>query len=392
MKRFIVMLLALLVASLVSAQDSSESDPVLFREAPPSTDSFVLETVAEGLRRPLFVTHANDDSSRIFIMEQGGVVYVQGDDGERTTFLDISGLVSPAANSANYTERGLLGLVFAPDYAESGEFYVNYTNQSGTTILARYQVSADADVADANSAQILFEQDQPFPNHNGGHLAFGSDGYLYMALGDGGAAGDPLAAGQNPQTLLGSIIRIDVSGGGDYLIPEDNPFVTGEDGAPEVWSFGWRNPWRFSFDRETGDMYIGDVGQNQWEEINFEPRGIGGQNYGWNAFEANTVFNSNVRAPRAVDPVADYNHSQGCSVTGGYIYRGSAIPDLAGVYFYGDYCSGNIWYAYRDTEGNWQSELFLETGMQISSFGEDGDGELYVVNYQGAVLKFAPAN
>lgn len=400
--RMLKILALLLLALPVAAQQ--ESLPALYRETPPDANLLRLEALpltdaASGqpyeMRRPLFLTHAGDGTGRLFLLEQGGrISVINPETNARQLFLDLSEKVTWDANTGGYTERGLLGLAFAPDYAESGLFYVNYTDRNGASVLARYRVSADnPDAADINSAEILFTVPQPFPNHNGGHLAFGPDGYLYVSLGDGGSANDPLGAGQNIELLLGKILRLDVSQPGAYSIPADNPFV-GAAGLDEIWAYGLRNVWRFSFDRATGDLYLGDVGQNQYEEINFEPAGSGGGfNYGWNAFEASRVFNRNVSAPNAVLPIAEYDHSLGCSVTGGYVYRGAALAAaLDGVYLYGDYCSGRVWAAYRDAQGAWNSGVFLETGLQISSFGEDEAGELYVVDYGGRLFRILPAN
>jgi glucose/arabinose dehydrogenase len=386
MKRILVFLL-LLVSGLTLAQDAV----VTTRSTAPSVESFELQPVVEGLRRPLYVTHAGDGTGRLFIVQQGGIIQVW-DGTTASIFLDITNLVSASANQDVYSERGLLGLAFHPDYAENGLFYVNYTDRAGHTALAKYRVSDDPNVVDENSAEIIFTQLQPFPNHNGGHMVFGDDGYLYVALGDGGAAGDPLNAGQSPDMLLGKILRLDVNVESEYTIPADNPFVNGG-GAPEVWSYGWRNPWRFSFDRATGDFYIGDVGQNQWEEINFEPAdSTGGLNYGWSALEATHLYNASSVPEGVVMPIAEYNHSDGsCSVTGGYVYRGEAIPDLQATYLFSDYCSGVLRYAYRDESGAWQSDILLQTGMQVSSFGEDETGELYLIDYNGTVYKFVPA-
>lgn len=400
--RMLKILALLLLALPVAAQQ--ESLPALYRETPPDANLLRLEALpltdaASGqpyeMRRPLFLTHAGDGTGRLFLLEQGGrISVINPETNARQLFLDLSEKVTWDANTGGYTERGLLGLAFAPDYAESGLFYVNYTDRNGASVLARYRVSADnPDAADINSAEILFTVPQPFPNHNGGHLAFGPDGYLYVSLGDGGSANDPLGAGQNIELLLGKILRLDVSQPGAYSIPADNPFV-GAAGLDEIWAYGLRNVWRFSFDRATGDLYMGDVGQNQYEEINFEPAGSGGGfNYGWNAFEASRVFNRNVSAPNAVLPIAEYDHSLGCSVTGGYVYRGAALAEaLDGVYLYGDYCSGRVWAAYRSPQGAWNSGVFLETGLQISSFGEDEAGELYVVDYGGRLFRILPPN
>lgn len=397
MKRLIALFSLLLLVLPAMAQDETTQDVVITRTDVPNPASIQLERVPLvqpngnplDLRRPLFITHAGDGSGRLFLVEQGGAIYViQPETLVTTPFLDVSELVTWDANTNSYTERGLLGLAFHPRYAENGQFFINYTDRQGATRIARYSVADDPNQADANSASILFTQPQPFANHNGGHMAFGPDGYLYVSVGDGGAANDPLAAGQNPNTLLGTILRLDVDVAEGYGTPADNPFVGSDAGADEVWAYGLRNVWRFSFDRATGDLYMGDVGQNQFEEINFQAADSnGGENYGWNAFEASSVFNRNVRAADAVMPIAEYNHSNGCSVTGGYVYRGEQVPDLQGVYFYGDYCSGNIWVAYRDANMAWQSGRFLNTDYQISSFGEDEAGELYVLDYGGALYR-----
>lgn len=373
--------------ALTTAQTEAELAP---RTQAPNPASVRLEPIVTGLNRPLFVTHAPDDSGRVFILEQGGVIYVW-DGAKRRTFMNVTNLLTWDVNSGGYTERGLLGLAFHPNFAENGLFYINYTDRSGATAVVEFGTNAAGEV-DMASARLLLTIPQPFPNHNGGHMAFGEDGYLYISVGDGGAANDPLQAGQNIETLLGKILRIDVNGT-PYAIPADNPFV-GRAGMDEIWAYGVRNVWRFSFDRATGDMYVADVGQNKYEEVNFQPAGVGGFNYGWNAYEGSQVFRAGVPAPNAVMPIAEYEHSRanGCSITGGYVYRGEAIADLQGAYLYSDYCSGRVWYAYRDAAGVWQSGVFLEAGFQVSSFGEDAEGELYIVDYRGRVLKFVPAN
>lgn len=354
-----------------------------------SSDRVRLEKVAEGFNRPIYLTHAPDDP-RLFVVEQGGRIFTL-QDGQKQAFLNVTDLLSSDVNGGGYTERGLLGLAFHPDYAENGLFYVNHTDRGGNTVVAEYAVRDG--IADPATRRILLQVPQPFPNHNGGHIAFGQDGYLYISLGDGGAANDPLGAGQNLMMLLGKLLRVDVNAPEGYLIPPDNPFVAGG-GAPEIWAYGLRNVWRFSFDRETGDLYMGDVGQNQYEEVNFQPAdSAGGENYGWNAYEASTVFNRNVRAQNAVMPVAEYQHSNanGCSITGGYVYRGEAIPALQGIYLYSDYCSGRVWYLFRDANGGWQNGVFADYRFGVSSFGEDADGELYILDYRGgSVYKLVP--
>lgn len=356
---------------------------------------FELESVASGFNRPLYLTHAGDGSGRLFVVEQGGVIWVL-QDGQRleTPFLDVSDRISPEALGGGYSERGLLGLAFHPDYAENGVFFINYTDRNGTSVTSRYRVSADdPNRADPASEEQLLLVEEPFANHNGGHLAFGPDGYLYLGLGDGGSAGDPQNNAQNLGTLLGTILRLDVNADEGYAIPEDNPFVADENARPEIWAWGLRNPWRFSFDRETGDLYIADVGQNEWEEVNFQPASSpGGENYGWNAYEASQIYSGQPPAADPVMPIAEYSHSGtgGCSITGGYVYRGEALPALAGVYFYGDWCTGTIWSATAGEGGVWDAQVALESGRRISSFGEDEAGELYVVDYDGEILRFAP--
>ncbi|MEM9950863.1 MAG: PQQ-dependent sugar dehydrogenase [Chloroflexota bacterium] len=395
MKRILLILLLVVASSIiVSAQDDETmaDEPVLYRDSIPSVDTLAFEPVVTNLIRPLLVTHAGDGSGRLFIVEQRGRINIW--DGESLEiFMDISNLISQEALGTGYTERGLLGLAFHPDYAENGTFFVYYTDTSGGTVIARYQVSDDPNSADLGSAEVIFTTNQPYANHNGGHMAFDADGYLYVALGDGGSAGDPLNAGQNPDLLLGTIMRLDVDTETGYAIPEDNPFVNQQVGANEVWSYGWRNPWRFSFDRATDDMYIGDVGQAQWEEVNFEAAdSVGGLNYGWKFFEATRVYEAGGNQAETVVPFAEYNHANGnCSVTAGYVYRGELLPDWNGVFFYGDFCSGQLWTAYRTDAETWVDDVLTDTDFQISSFGEDEDGEIYIVNYGGSVLKVVPA-
>ncbi|MEM6527803.1 MAG: PQQ-dependent sugar dehydrogenase, partial [Chloroflexota bacterium] len=246
---------------------------------------------------------------------------------------------------------------------------------------------------DQNVAMIRIQAQE---GEEGGHIDFDPDGFLYISVGDGGSAGDPLNSGQQPDTLLGTLLRIDVDSGLPYAIPESNPFVGSTFGAEEVWAYGLRNVWRFSFDRTTGDMYMGDVGQNRWEEVNYQPAGQGGQNYGWNIMEGTNPFSGAAIPADLTGPIAEYQHINGnCSVTGGYVYRGEAIPTLQGAYIYGDYCSGQVWAAYRDASGVWQSDLLIDTDFTISSFGEDESGELYMIHYGSSripaqVLRFAP--
>ena len=287
------------------------------------------------------------------------------------------------------SEQGLLGLAFHPHYEETGNFYVNYTDLNGDTVIASFSVSAeDADRADPGSAQQLLFIRQPFPNHNGGEVAFGPDGMLYLGLGDGGAANDPQSNGQSTSTLLGKILRIDVNEGDPYAIPQDNPFAAGG-GLQEIWAYGLRNPWRFSFDSLNGDLYIGDVGQNAWEEIDYLPAGSPpGANFGWDYREAAHQFEGSPPGElQLIDPVAEYSHSLGCSVTGGMVYRGAALPEWNGVYVYGDYCSGIVWGLLKDASGAWQQGQLFDTDANITSFGVDETGEVYLANHQGSVYR-----
>lgn len=377
-------------AHRVLAEDDLPENSAAAQPAP-----YQLVEIASGLTRPLYVTHAGDGSGRLFIVEQGGLIKIWQDGAVLDTpFLDVSELISQEARSADYTERGLLGLAFHPDFAANGQFFINYTErQNHGTIVARYTVSADdPNRADPASEVQLLYVPQPYGNHNGGHMAFGPDGYLYISLGDGGSGGDPQGNGQNLGTLLGTLLRIDVNVEDGYAIPPDNPFVGNDTARPEIWAWGLRNAWRFSFDRETGDLYIADVGQYSWEEVSFQPADSpGGENYGWNAYEGTHEFSGNPPASDVVMPILEYGHSNGrCSITGGYVYRGADVPGLQGVYFYGDWCTGTIWTAWQGEDGVWQSQVSLESGRRISSFGEDEDGELYVVDHGGALLKIAP--
>lgn len=359
----------------------------------PDAVTIALEPVVEELQSPIFVTHAGDGSNRLFVVEKAGVIRIVVDGALLTSpFLDISEQVK-----SNGNEQGLLGLAFAPTYSETGFFFINYIDSEGNTVIARYQVSAaDANVADPDSAFVILQIEQPASNHNGGMLAFGPDGYLYVGMGDGGGGGDRYGNGQNPATLLGKLLRLDVMSNPEqpYTIPADNPWVTadwnGEDMRDEVWALGLRNPWRFSFDRATGDLWIGDVGQNQFEEIDYTPAGQGGINYGWPIMEASACYNSAGKTCEQAGlqlPVAEYSHSGHCSVTGGYVYRGAAFPALQGVYLYGDYCSGTIWATWFDGNGVWQTAELLDSNASVSSWGEDEAGELYITDLANGILQ-----
>lgn len=348
----------------------------------PNPENAVWQQVASGLDRPTDITSPRDGSGRVFVLEQVGRIRIlQNGELIPTPYLDISNIVG-----SNASERGLLGLAFHPNYAENGFFFVNYTDRDGNTRIARFSVSAsDPNQADPASRLELIRIQQPYGNHNGGALAFGPDGYLYAGLGDGGSAGDPLDAGQSLNTLLGKILRFDVNGGQPYAIPANNPFAAGG-GEAEIWAYGLRNPWKIAFDRATGDLYIADVGQNQWEEINFTPAGSpGGLNYGWRFMEGSHDYSGGLYDKSAlVLPVAEYTRNDGCSVTGGQVYRGQSLPDWQGVYLYGDFCTGNIWGLLKTGDG-FANSLLFRTSFRISTFGLDDDGEIYLGDYSGAI-------
>lgn len=343
----------------------------------------ILTKYAEGFSQPTHIGHVDDGSGRLFVVEQcGKIKIIKSGVVQSTPFLDITEKVSCGG------EQGLLSVAFPPDYSSKRYFYVNYTDISGDTVIARYRISGDADVADPGTEEVLLAIDQPFSNHNGGQLAFGPDGYLYIGMGDGGSGGDPYNNAQDPSSLLGKILRIDIeSGSSPYAIPSDNPFVNTSGYRAEIWALGFRNPWRFSFDRETGNLFIADVGQDLYEEVNYQPStSEGGENYGWRIMEGLHCYNPNpCNQTGLVLPVAEYDHSQGCSVTGGMVYRGKTYLDMQKIYFYGDYCSGTIW-GLREESGSWQSELLLDTSYLISTFGEDEEGEIYLADHSSGVI------
>jgi glucose/arabinose dehydrogenase len=350
------------------------------------TPRLTTRVVASGLASPVDVQAAPGDRSRLFVVEQGGRIrIVRNGQVLGASFLDVSGRIASGG------ERGLLGLAFHPRYADNGRFFVNYTDPNGDTHISEFRVSSNPDAVDAASERILLTVDQPFANHNGGGLAFGNDGMLYAGLGDGGSGGDPFGNGQNLSTRLGKMLRVDVDRSG--LVPPDNPFVGRPGAAPEIWAYGLRNPWRFSFDRGTGDLYIGDVGQDSYEEIDVEraPR-HGGQDYGWNIMEGTHCYNAASCGTAGLTlPVLDYGHGAGCSVTGGVVYRGCRLPGYAGTYFYGDYCSAFV-RSFRYQNGavtdprDWTNSL--SQGLSsISSFGVDAEGEIYIVDLEGGTVR-----
>jgi glucose/arabinose dehydrogenase len=390
MQRAVTVLLALaLPASLSAACGDDGPNP---SDPPAGMVPVGLQDVASGLSVPLYLTAPAGDPTRLFIVEKGGAIRVVKDGALLPTpFLDLTGRVSTGG------EQGLFGLAFDPAYADNGRFVVHYTDVGGNTVVSLLRVSADdADRADPASETIVLTAEQPFSNHNGGQILFGPDGMLYIGLGDGGSSGDPGGRGQALTDLLGSILRVDVRTGTGYTIPPDNPFLGRADAKPEIWSFGLRNPWRFTFDPATGDLYIADVGQNAWEEVDVVPAAAGagrGANFGWNVTEGRHCFaQANCDLTQFTLPVLEYGHGEGCSITGGYVYRGAAIPALQGHYFYADYCQGWV-RSFRLQDGQAvepQQWPTLAPGGAITSFGQDAAGELYVLSAEGRVSRIVP--
>ena len=363
---------------------------------PPPAVAPTIEIVVTGLSSPVFVTAPPGDA-RLFVVEKAGNIrIVENDTLVDTPFLDIRDLV------LNQGEQGLLGMAFHPEYASNGLFYVSYTDKGGDSRLVEYQVSADPDVADDGTARPILEVSQPYTNHNGGMILFAPDGYLMFGLGDGGSGGDPDENGQDTGSLLGSLLRIGVEGddfpsdsGRNYTIPADNPFV-GRAGADEIWAYGLRNPWRFSIDAQDGLIYIGDVGQSAWEEVDVASIDAAGLNYGWNSFEGNQCFDTGDGCDRTgkTFPALAYGRSEGVAVTGGYVYRGTELPSLVGHYFYADYGRG-VLRSFRYVDGQVYAERIwneLRNLGSVSSFGVDNDGRLYMVNLTGELTRLAAAD
>jgi glucose/arabinose dehydrogenase len=378
------LILAVAASGCGSQFDNGTPDP------PDGTEPVALQLVASGLIFPLYLT-APESDTRLFIVEKGGTIrIVKGGSLLPIPFLDISGQVSTGR------EQGLLGLAFHPQYATNGRFIVHYTDLAGDTRVSGFRVSPDPDVADAASEVSILAEDQPFENHNGGQVLFGPDGYLYIMLGDGGGAGDPGGRGQSLAELLGSILRVEPLEGGGYAVPPDNPFVSTAGARPEIWSYGLRNPWRVDFDPATGDLYIADVGQTQWEEVDVSPSADGagrGLNFGWSIMEGPECFADSSCDQDAFElPVLSYDHGDGCSITGGFVYRGAAIPALQGHYFYSDFCRGWV-RSFRFENGSVADQFqwpALAPGGGVPSFGRDATGELYVMSTAGVVFKIVP--
>ena len=376
---------AFLILSLLSCSDSADPGTGGVQTPPPEEVAGIqLIQVASGLSSPVFFTAPAGDSRNFIVEQEGRIRILKGGTVLPTPFLDISDRLSSGG------ERGLLSMAFHPDYARNGYFYVNYTDNNGDTRIERYRVGASPDVADPASARLLLRVDQPYSNHNGGLVMFGPDGMLYIGMGDGGSGGDPQGHGQNRNSLLGKMLRIDVDRGDPYSIPASNPFATGG-GAREIWAIGLRNPWRFSFDATAGLLIIADVGQNAWEEVHAAPVTAAGLNYGWNTMEGTHCYRSAMCLKTGLDiPILEYSHSDGCSITGGYVYRGRANPSLAGTYFYSDYCQGWI-RSVKIVNGKATSPQKWTTPNvgSVSSFGLDSAGEMYVLTSGGKVYRIA---
>jgi glucose/arabinose dehydrogenase len=359
--------------------------------ATPSASALKIELKPEvsGLRQPLFVTSPRDGSGDIYIVEKAGRIRVADGSTLRTDpFLDITARVR-----SSELERGLLGLAFHPKYQSNGYLYVNYTDLNGDTVISRFTASGDRRVADASSEKMILQIKQPYANHNGGNLVFGPDGMLWIGMGDGGSGGDPQRNGQNKNALLGKMLRIDVDRGDPYTIPPDNPFVNQPNARGEVWAYGLRNPWRWSFDRLNGDLYIGDVGQNAWEEIDYVPTGSrSGTNFGWNIMEGLHCYPENSTCDRTgiTLPVYEYpTRMDGCAIVGGYVYRGKQFPAMNGKYFFSDNCNPTIWSLARGADGKWARTVAVapaDTSIGVSSFGEDEAGEIYVTGLSSGVI------
>jgi glucose/arabinose dehydrogenase len=351
----------------------------------PDAPAVHLQTVVSGLSAPVDLQNAHDGTGRLFIVEQGGTIRIfKGKKLLPTPFLNVSSLIETGG------EKGLLGVAFHPQYKANGRFFVNYTRRfNGTlqTAVAEYHVSSNRDLADPNSGKVLLTVAQPFDNHKGGQLAFGPDGFLYIGMGDGGSGGDPQGNGQNLSTLLGKMLRIDINSGSPYAIPPDNPFVGVAGARGEIYAYGFRNPWRFSFDNQKSKrLFVGDVGQDAWEEVDIVTKG---GNFGWNVMEGSHCYPAGANCDKSgkVLPIAEYSHSEGIAVIGGYVYRGSAIPALQGLYIFGDYGSGQLWTLQETQPGTWQRTPLLSTGIQISALGRAGNNEIYVLGYSGTLYK-----
>ena len=362
---------------------------------------------SEGHKKPIYLTSIKEQSNTFFIVEQRGVIKIMVENSKHHIVLNIKDKVHQTKMPGD--ERGLLGMALHPDFINNGKFYVNYVNREGNSIISSFKYHSDMLKADPLSEKIMLSIEQPYSNHNGGQLAFGPDGSLYVGLGDGGYAGDPKSNGQNLSTLLGKILRLNLDGSDSYSIPDDNPFFHSKEFKKEIFIYGLRNPWRFSFDRETGDLYIADVGQSTWEEINYSTFDDAfGSNFGWNVMEGSSCYpiGEKCASDDFILPIFEYpnnanyiktligwdqNNAQGCSVTGGYVYRGKLMPEIYGQYFFGDYCTGKIWSLKINNNKlishvEWNLKG-VDEDLYLASFGEDGNGELYIINHTGKIYK-----
>jgi len=371
-----------IVATIVMLAGALLATSSLTPRSGAAQETIALEAVTGGLDSPVQVTHAGDGSNRLFVVERSGRIRVITN-GElaATPFLDLTDRVLADG------EQGLLSVAFHPEYETNGQLFVLYTAKDWANTVERFTVTDDPNVADPSSGEVVLAIPDRQPNHNGGTLLVGTDGMLYISTGDEGGGGDPYGNAQNLGSLYGKILRIDIDSGDPYAIPGDNPFIDDADARGEVWAYGLRNPWRFSFDRETNDLWIADVGQSALEEVNFVPAGTGaGRNFGWNAMEGTQCYEGECDPSLYTLPVAEYTHDDGCSITGGHVYRGSDYPALTGKYFFGDFCSGMIW-SLSAAGVDWTMTLELETSSWITSFGEDEAGELYLTDLAGVVYQ-----
>jgi len=386
-RRFLHQLVIVALVVLVTACGGGGGSFTANPPPPSGTPSIALTPFVSGLSTPVDFQTPDDGSGRIFIVQQSGTIrIISGGSLLPTPFLDISSRIN-----FDGAEQGLLGLAFHPSYSQNKRFYLNYDRLSGgqiQTVIAEYQLTADPNAADPASERILLTVNQPFTNHKGGQMAFGPDGFLYIAFGDGGSGGDPMGNAQNRGTLLGKIARIGVdppfTSGLQYVIPADNPFV-GTSDRGEIWAYGFRNPWRFSFDKGGTRLFVADVGQDKFEEIDLVQKGL---NYGWNTMEGSHCFSpaTGCNMSGLTLPIVDYDHSEGVTVIGGYVYHGTAIASLVGAYIFGDFSNGKIW-ELTESSGTWTRTQLLNSGKNMSAFGQDAAGELYVVDYSGSVFK-----
>jgi glucose/arabinose dehydrogenase len=377
---------ALLIAAVLAGCMDSEAKPANAGPDGGAQTSMRLEQIGGSFSSPVYVTSPSGDG-RLFVVEQSGRIRVIKNGATQSEpFLDIRSRVSSGG------ERGLLSMAFHPNYRMNGYFFVDFTDSNGDTRVERFKVSANPDIADPQSAKLILAIDQPFSNHNGGLVMFGPDGMLYVGMGDGGSGGDPHRNGQSTQVLLGKLLRLDVDKGDPYAIPPDNPYANGSGGRPEIWAIGLRNPWRYAFDAPSGLLYIADVGQNELEEIDVISATRAGVNYGWSIMEADQCYNSSSCNKDGLElPKLTYKHlGSACSVTGGFVYRGTKIPSLAGHYFYSDYCAGGLRsFKYEDGSATKQTEWKIDNIGHVVSFGVDSSGEMYIISEGGKIYRLA---